>query len=176
VGFPRPGSPSTTRAHSRLVQGQGRPRLAHCVHGADSLHFDGPSASACDRQPQHRRLSCDAISPSTSRLRFGQASSTRSEQSQVLSRLGGHRPPTNGRPHHTQTSTQSQKVPQTRAIPSTCTFSQVATYHWTPPPTLTFPILLLLLLLLHPPLSSPQWHATSFQHQSSTLRGFEQQL
>lgn len=152
------GSPSTTRAHIRLVQGQGRPRLAHCVHGSDSMPFDGPPASAYDRQPQHRRLSCDAISPSTSRLRFGQARD--------------HLPA--GGPH---TDLDPVPVPQTRAIPihppapsrksqphhrpTNLDLSSSSASSSCPPP--------------HPPLPSPQWHATSLQ-QSSTSRGSEQQL
>lgn len=152
------GSPSTTRAHIRLVQGQGRPRLAHCVHGSDSMPFDGPPASAYDWQPQHRRLSCDAISPSTSRLRFGQARD--------------HLPA--GGPH---TDLDPVPVPQTRAIPihppapsrksqphhrpTNLDLSSSSASSSSPPP--------------HPPLPSAQWHATSLQ-QSSTSRGSEQQL
>lgn len=136
------GSPSTTRAHIRLVQGQGRPQLAHCVHGSDSMPFDGPPASAYDRQPQHRRLSCDAISPSTSRLRFGQARD--------------HLPA--GGPH---TDLDPVPVPQTRAIPITHLHRLASRNHTTDRRTLTFrpsppPPPVLLLTLLSPPPSGMQ--------------------
>lgn len=157
VGFPRPGFAVHDQGSQQAVQGQGRPRLAHCVHGSDSLLFDGPSVS-CLRPAA-------AAPPPFLRCNFAihQQAPLRASQ----------RPPTSGRATH-RPRPSSNPPDQGHSI---LHLHRLASRnHTTGRPTLTFPppppppV-----LPLHPPPPSPQWHATSLQ-QSSTSRGSEQQL
>lgn len=157
VGFPRPGFAVHDQGSQQAVQGQGRPRLAHCVHGSDSLLFDGPPVS-CLRPAA-------AAPPPFLRCNFAihQQAPLRASQ----------RPPTSGRATHRPRPSSS---PPDQGHSILHLHRLASRNHTTGRPTLTFPppppppV-----LPLHPPPPSPQWHATSLP-QSSTSRGSEQQL